>query len=150
MLDSQITGWSWVRCLLLFNSPFRIRLVDSYGPMVMLGILCLLCGHLVWKPVRWLLNKLLALSMKRKRAVLDAAAWVRDVVVCILGHCQGLIEIKRGAQDHKTVWYSVPKPENFPDYDDYKAAVAKFHLDLIKKSLAKYLRLKATQPAAAS
>lgn len=88
--------------------------------------------------------------MKRKRAVLDAAAWVLDVVVCILGHCQGLIEIKRGAQDHKTVWYSVPKPENFPDYDDYKAAVAKFHLDLRNKSLAKYLHLKATQPAAAS
>ena len=90
------------------------------------------------------------LSIKRKKAVLDAAAWVRDVVVCILGHCQGLIEIRRGEQDHKTVWYRVPKPENFPDYDDYKAAVAKFHLDLRKKSLAKYLRLKATQPAAAS
>ena len=123
---------------------------DAWDTVIALWTPCLETCTLARQQATRYVIQLPTLSIKRKKAVLDAAAWVRDVVVCILGHCQGLIEIRRGEQDHKTVWYRVPKPENFPDYDDYKAAVAKFNLDLRNKSLAKYLRLKATQPAAAS
>ena len=91
----------------------------------------------------------LPLPVRRRRCVLESAAWLRDTFFCILGHCKGLVValsaksnfLKQQAGPH--IW---PKPAEFETNDDYKAALASMTAKAKYHSFQKYLALRASDP----
>ncbi|CAE7834833.1 unnamed protein product [Symbiodinium sp. CCMP2592] len=86
------------------------------------------------------------MPIKRKRAVLDAGAWIREVFICILGHCAGLVYARKGAQKEQPWTASFPQVQNFASYDDYKHAVAEFDAATKRRCVNKFLSLLASNP----
>ena len=83
---------------------------------------------------------------KRKRDLLDAAAWIREVLVCFTGHCGGLTRV-RGVAGQKNRWpQRVPKVCDFQNYDQYKAAVKQFDDQTKAATVSRYLSLLTSQP----
>ena len=95
------------------------------------------------------MTEAMPLPVKRRRSVLESAAWMRETFFCILAHCKGLVValsaksnfLKQQAGPHK--W---PKPAEFETYDDYKAALASMTAKAKYHSFQKYLALRASDP----
>ena len=92
-----------------------------------------------------------SLQVKRRRAIVDAAAWARDAVVCLLGHSSELTsarvassgQVDRGGP----VWpKSVPRPEEFDDYEAYKSAMADFNAGIREGVYNKFAALRSCDP----
>lgn len=95
------------------------------------------------------MTEAMPLPVKRRRSVLESAAWMRETFFCILAHCKGLVValsaksnfLKQQAGPHK--W---PKPAECETYDDYKAALASMTAKAKYHSFQKYLALRASDP----
>ncbi len=95
-----------------------------------------------------------AIPVKRRRLILDSAAWVRDAIYCVLGHCGCLVKMCGKPPAHlqnNRVWPSaVPKPSDYTSYEVYKAAMAKFNIGIKTTTLDKFLQLRACDKGQAS
>ncbi|OLP89967.1 hypothetical protein AK812_SmicGene28511 [Symbiodinium microadriaticum] len=96
-----------------------------------------------------------SLTSKRRRAILDAAAWARDAVICLLGHCFNLVAASytslAGSKSGNLAWpRSLPFPEDFDDYEDYKCAMTDFNSGVRSAMYQKFLSLRSASPSEAS
>ena len=96
-----------------------------------------------------------SLTSKRRRAILDAAAWARDAVICLLGHCFHLVAASytslAGSKSGNIAWpRSLPFPEDFDDYEDYKCAMTDFNSGVRSAMYQKFLSLRSASPSEAS
>ena len=86
---------------------------------------------------------------KRKRDLLDAAAWVREALVCFAWHCGGLTRF-RGVAGKRNRWpQRVPKVCDFQNYDQHRAAVKRFADQTKAATVSRYLSLLTSQPSQA-
>ena len=90
---------------------------------------------------------------RRRRAILDAAAWLREAITSIVGHCAGLVNVvNMGKRSDKTDWanHKAPELDNFQTYGEYKSAVNEWNWSLKSATVSKYLQLKYCNPGEAS
>ena len=88
---------------------------------------------------------------KRRRAVLDAAAWLRDVCVCVIGHSSSLVRSFKKPPLHKGKWpTTIPTPEDFDCYDDYKLALQELHHETNLSLVRRYSDLLNSNPGEAA
>ncbi|CAE7587340.1 unnamed protein product [Symbiodinium sp. CCMP2592] len=91
-----------------------------------------------------------SLQVKRRRAILDAAAWARDAIVCLLGHCFSLTVVRGARCTHPGAGHkwpeSVPRPEDFDDFDSYKLAMADFNIGIREGVFEKFVSLRNCDP----
>ncbi|CAE8585571.1 unnamed protein product [Polarella glacialis] len=94
-----------------------------------------------------------SIPVKHKRSLLDAAAWLRDAMFCVIGHCgtathtirpNALQGIKRKLDDR------APSPKEFVSCDEYKDAVIWLCVDSKSAALDEFIHLRLTDKAAAS
>ena len=64
------------------------------------------------------------LTIKRRRAILDAAAWTREALVVLAGHFADCVRASTGARDHARVpaAHSQVDPSGSAQYKEYKRA----------------------------
>ena len=81
---------------------------------------------------------------------MDAAAWARDTIICLLGHSFSLTTVKGAHAAHvnnRPVWpTSVPRPEEFDDYEAYKLAMADFNTCIREGVFNKFVSLRNSDP----
>ena len=88
---------------------------------------------------------------KRRRAILDAAAWIRETIVVVVGHSSSLVRagVRGGRRMPAQETLRPPKPQDFDDYDSYKQAVKRFDGQLQDQVVRKYMQLRAQDPNSA-
>ena len=88
---------------------------------------------------------------KRRRAILDAAAWIRETIVVVVGHSSSLVRagVRGGTRMPAQETLRPPKPQDFDDYDSYKQAVKRFDGQLQDQVVRKYMQLRAQDPNSA-
>ncbi|CAE8615479.1 unnamed protein product [Polarella glacialis] len=100
------------------------------------GAICLASNHL---------SSCSAMSTKGKRALLDAAAWCRDVMYCVLGnfcHAVKLSSPPLKKTKNKRTAPAVPRPSQFENYDAYKLAIFQLCQQARSHTVATFVQLR--------
>ena len=79
-------------------------------------------------------------SRKLRRGILDAAAWSRDVLIVLAGHCAGAVQV-RGAHSRRGRTLS---PTDFATEEEFKAAVKEAVASEQFRAVHTYARLRST------
>ena len=91
------------------------------------------------------------LSLKRRRDVLDAAAWLRNAVICLIGHSSSMVRARKGPRGTQKRWpTTIPTPGDFECYEDYKLALQELHHETNLNLFRKYVHLKNEDPGQAA
>ncbi|CAE8699927.1 unnamed protein product, partial [Polarella glacialis] len=130
------SGDDWYLCL-LWVEPLFLQLLEAVQPIL---------ASDAFKPES-LGGRI---PKKLRRAVLDSAAWARDVIYVVAGHTMQAVRVI--AQNHKKA--SVPAtaslhPDNFASFEDFKQAAREAANQQQRQAAETYAELRASQPAQA-
>ena len=88
-------------------------------------------------------------SRRQRRALLDLAAWVRDVVYVVAGHSANMVRHSSGKPPLRMAAPTMERPESYSDYAAFKQAAAEAIWAQQRAAAAKLLRLRVEDPAEA-